>query len=202
MTGYSSLLTDYIGEGTAASRPATLDIAATALGLYYATDTFVLSLWNGASWVTALTTTAAANYQHSPADPTAPASTSVYAMQGLAGAITPGRTGTVLLIVSGSIASPSGTTAGLGIVYQLSYGTGGAPANAAALAGTQVGTAQEYTNPGTVTAADVSVPFSVQAVITGLTIGTAYWIDLAAKSVGTASDMGLAKISITAIEMS
>lgn len=46
----SSRIIDYLGEGTAASRPASLSIASTALGLYYATDTKVLSLWNGASW--------------------------------------------------------------------------------------------------------------------------------------------------------
>ena len=52
MTAYSSVLTDYVGEGIASSRPVSLNISATALGFYYATDTHVLSLWNGAAWVT------------------------------------------------------------------------------------------------------------------------------------------------------
>src|ERR1044072_2422168 len=51
MTG-SSLITDYIGVGTAAARPATPSLATGAFGLYYATDTGVLSIWTGAAWTT------------------------------------------------------------------------------------------------------------------------------------------------------
>ena len=141
-----------------------------------------------------------ATSQTQPGNPTAPANTSTYKMQGLAGTITPVRTGTVLLIISGYVTS-STVTAGDGILFQLSYGTGSAPANAGTLAGTQVGQIMEYTNPTTVTAADIHVPFSVQAVVTGLTLTTAYWIDLAAKSVATVSSGGLAGISISAIEL-
>jgi hypothetical protein len=133
--------------------------------------------------------------------PVAPANTTTYFMQGLAGAITPKTTGAVILTISGTVVDLSGTAAGNGIIYQLSYGTGSAPANAAALTGTQVGTTQTFTSPTTIIAADVNVPFSTQAVVTGLTVGTAYWIDLAAKSVATASSMGLANVSVTAIEV-
>lgn len=49
---YSSLIADYLGEGLAANRPATLNIAPTALGLYFAADTGVTSAWNGTGWVT------------------------------------------------------------------------------------------------------------------------------------------------------
>ena len=60
---------------------------------------------------------------------------------------------------------------------------------------------QEYTSAVAPTAAgDVDVPFSTAAVVTGLTIGTAYWIDLAAESVTTASAMGLSNVYISAIE--
>jgi hypothetical protein len=121
-------------------------------------------------------------------------------MQGLAGSITPKGSGTVLIIITGTIIAPTGTTAGLGIQYQISYGTGGAPSNAGALAGTQIGQVQEYTNAGTVTAADVHIPFCIQAIVAGLTAGTAYWIDLAAESLGSASDMGLSNVNITAWE--
>ncbi|HUY04999.1 MAG TPA: hypothetical protein VMV33_17105 [Rhodocyclaceae bacterium] len=50
---YSSILTDYLGEGAAASRPATLSIAPTALGFFFAIDTGVLSAWDGTgvAWV-------------------------------------------------------------------------------------------------------------------------------------------------------
>ena len=51
MTAYTSVLTDYLGEGLASDRPVTLPIAPSALGLYYATDTGQFSLWNGTAWV-------------------------------------------------------------------------------------------------------------------------------------------------------
>jgi hypothetical protein len=138
--------------------------------------------------------------QKAVAAPVAPSSTSAYFMQGLAGSITPVRSGKVLLTISGTVIA-STVTAGDGIEHQLSYGTGAAPANAAALAGTQVGTVQSYTNPAIVTAADVAVPFSTSAVITGLTLNTAYWLDLAAKSLATASSGGLSNVSVSAVEL-
>jgi hypothetical protein len=144
---------------------------------------------------------AAATSQSQPSDPTAPASTSAYAMQGLAGSITPTRSGTVMVTFSGTVISPAGTAAGNGIHFQISYGTGTAPSNAGTLAGTQVGTIQSWINPTTVTAADVFVPFSTTTVISGLATGTAYWLDLAAESVATVSDMGLSKVSISAVEI-
>lgn len=154
---------------------------------------------NNLSLVVASTAGIPAATQSQPANPTAPASTSAYKMQGLAGTITPGKTGSALIIVSGHFIS-STTTAGDGIKVQLSYGTGSAPANAGTLAGTQIGAIREYANPTTVTAADVLVPFSVSAVLTGLNRGTAYWIDLAAESIATASSIGLANVSVSAIE--
>lgn len=48
----SSLIIDFLGEGLAASRPASLTINSAALGIYYATDTKVVSLWNGSGWDT------------------------------------------------------------------------------------------------------------------------------------------------------
>lgn len=46
----SGRLIDYLGAGLAASRPATLSLISGAIGLYYATDTAVLSVWDGAAW--------------------------------------------------------------------------------------------------------------------------------------------------------
>jgi hypothetical protein len=51
-----------------------------------------------------------------------------------------------------------------------------------------------------VTAADVAVPFSISYVITGLTPGTAYWLDVAAKAVGSAGEIGLSNVAIVAFE--
>ncbi len=135
-----------------------------------------------------------------PSNKTAPASTTTFFMQGLAGTITPVTTGNVMITINGTLTSTT-TTAGDGITFQVSHGTGSAPANAAALTGTQDGTIQTYRNPATVTAADVDIPFSQTVVLTGLTIGTAYWIDEAAKSVGTASSAAMTAVNISAVEI-
>ncbi|MGB7910888.1 MAG: hypothetical protein WCF59_01550 [Desulfobaccales bacterium] len=132
---------------------------------------------------------------------TAPASTSAYKMQGLAGSITPTRSGKALITSYGTIIAPAGTTVDNGILYQISYGTGSAPSNAATLTGTQIGVVQEWTNPVALSAAgDLHVPFSISAVVTGLTLNTAYWIDLAAESVTTASGIGFTNVGISALE--
>lgn len=58
---FSSVLTDYLGEGLAASRPVTPNVAATALAMYFATDTGNLYAWNGATWIGVVTPTTAWN---------------------------------------------------------------------------------------------------------------------------------------------
>jgi hypothetical protein len=133
------------------------------------------------------------------AAPVAPASTTAYTMQGLAGAITPTRNGKMLVSISGTIVSSSGAIND-GIRYQISYGGGAAPVNGAAATGSQAGAVQSYTAPVAVTAADVNVPFCITAVIIGLSVGTAYWLDLIAESVTAGSSYGLAGVSVSAIE--
>ena len=55
--------------------------------------------------------------------------------------------------------------------------------------------------PGSFDAAgDLHVPFSISAVVTGPTLNTAYWIDPAAVSVTTASDIGFTNVGISALE--
>lgn len=131
---------------------------------------------------------------------TAPNSTGAYTMQGLAGAFTPLRSGVTEIQVCGTIVDPGGnTTQGTGILLQLSYGTGGAPANNAAVTGTQTGPIATYKNPATVTAASVAVPFCQNAVA-NLTVNTAYWIDEAAKAIGAASQIGISATWVTVIE--
>jgi hypothetical protein len=143
----------------------------------------------------------AATAQSASATPTAPASTSAYKMAGLGVLFTPTATGNVAVTVNGTITG-STVTAGDGVKYQLSYGTGAAPANAAALTGTQVGPVQTYTSPSIVVAADINVPFSLgPVVITGLTVGTQYWLDLAAESAGTVSSGNTSNVSISASEL-
>src|SRR6267154_81673 len=46
-----TIVTDYLGRGTLASRPATPPIPAGGTGIYYATDTGVPAIWNGSAWV-------------------------------------------------------------------------------------------------------------------------------------------------------
>lgn len=142
---------------------------------------------------------AKAGTQSQPSAPTPPNSTTTYKMQGLAGAITPVVTGNVLFIITGSFHSTT-VTAGDGILIQASYGTGTAPSTNGTLAGTQLGAIIEYANANTVVVADSYTPFTVTAVLTGAVVSTALWLDLAAKSVATASAVELVNVSVSAIE--
>ena len=47
----TTLITNYLGAGLAASRPAAPVLPAGTLGVYIATDTGVVSVWNGAAWI-------------------------------------------------------------------------------------------------------------------------------------------------------
>lgn len=130
--------------------------------------------------------------QSQPSDPTGTMNTTGL-MMGLAGSITPQFTGTILFIVSGEIANDTDAN---GAKVQLRFGTGAAPANGAALTGTTAGNIPEFT----AAANDQNVPFSIQAVIAGLTLSTAYWLDvgLAAITGGTAT---IKNVSLTAVEL-
>lgn len=147
---------------------------------------------NGTTWQS--TGVAASNcYQATPSNPTGTTSASPV-MMGLAGAITPAGSGKVMLIISGDITN-SGSSGNMSI--QLSYGTGSAPINGASLAGTQAGA---KLISGQAAQAGVSIPFSVNAVITGLTPSTAYWLDLAS-SISNGNTVSLKDISISACEI-
>jgi hypothetical protein len=47
----STLVTDYVGRGTHAARPATPNVPAGSTAIYYETDTTNIFYWNGAAWV-------------------------------------------------------------------------------------------------------------------------------------------------------
>src|SRR6266851_687392 len=95
------------------------------------------------------------------------------------------------LLLVGTAAGPAraGTT-----VYG-PHASNATQTNVAALTGTAVGNNIADNNPVT-----NKIPFSVQAVVTGLTVGTAYWVDvgLAAVTGGTAS---IATVSVSALEL-
>ena len=118
-------------------------------------------------------------------------------MMGLAAAITPNAvvgTGNLLINVCGDCFNATAIADGGTITIR--YGTGTAPANAAALTGTAVGGAVVFNQATTAE----KHPFALNAVVTGLTLGTAYWIDvsLAALTGGTAT---IENVSVSIIEI-
>ena len=129
--------------------------------------------------------------QSTPANPTGTTNTTGL-MMGLAGTITPVRSGAIMIVISGDCTDD---TISDGAAIQIRYGTGTAPTNGAALTGTAVG-AKVRSNDA---AASGLTPFSLNAIVTGLTLSTAYWIDvsLAAITAGTAS---INDVSISAFE--
>lgn len=56
----SGRMVDYLGQGLAASRPASLSLTTGAAGVYYATDTDSVSFWDGTAWGPWIGSTAAA----------------------------------------------------------------------------------------------------------------------------------------------
>lgn len=133
--------------------------------------------------------------QKSPADPSGTTSGTLVMMGlGVAGwVMTPTGSSNVMLVVSGAI--KNATTAD-GVAAQLSFGTGNAPANGAAVTGTQIGGLPVFTALTGV----LQVPFSLQAIAGGLLVGTAYWFDLALKIV-TGGTGTLVNLSCSAFEI-
>ena len=126
----------------------------------------------------------------SPANPTATASTTAVMMGlGTTITVTPKSTGRLNIYLGGLIGN---TTTADGASAQLATGTGTAPANGAAATGTLAGTIQTWTSlTGVLTAT-----FACQALVTGLTLNVAVWVDLQLKAVtgGSASVTGLTAI--------
>lgn len=143
----------------------------------------------GGVWVDAI---ASATTQSTPANPALTASL-VGVMMGLAGTITPVRTGNVLITISGDVFN---SVVADGATMQIRTGTGAAPANGAALTGTVRGATPAYT----AAVAAAKAPFSITAVVTGLALGTAVWIDLALAAV-TGGNASAENITIAAVEV-
>jgi len=134
--------------------------------------------------------------QSSPADPATTTSTTGV-MMGLAGLITPAKSGRILIVISGDIYNATGNN---GAQVQMRTGTGAAPANGAALTGTTRGGLVKMLNTASLGNVTSRAPFSLNCVITGLGIGTDVWIDvgLAAITGGTAR---IRDVSISAMEV-
>lgn len=98
---------------------------------------------------------------------------STHKMAGFAGSITPIKSGKILIRVIGDITQ---NTSSRGASVKVNYGTGSAPADGDADTGTQVGPDINIAQTG---ATAFTVPYSAGGIVTGLTIGTTYWIDCA-----------------------
>ncbi len=136
-------------------------------------------------------------YQATPSNPTGTTSTTAV-MMGLAGAFTPKVTGTIFVMITGDVQNSS-ASANTGSRFQLSYGTSTAPTNGAALAGTQIGSAPQYAT-STASMGGLEIPFTIAAVITGLTLNTAYWLDTTLFSI-TAGTSTMKNVNICAYEI-
>jgi hypothetical protein len=136
---------------------------------------------------------AARRQSNSNATPTATSSTSAV-MMGLGFSVTPNTSGNLLVLASLS----HGQSVALdGAAFQITFGTGTAPANGAALAGTAVGGAMPSVAPA---AAAKAVPVSLFGLASGLTPGTAYWFDLSYKAL-TGGTVTPVNVEFTFIEI-
>jgi hypothetical protein len=77
------------------------------------------------------------------------------------------------------------------------YGTGAKPSNGTPATGTIIG----GVSMANCTAADMYFPLGLSAVITGLTLGTAYWLDICGCSAGNgAGSVTLMNVAFAAHE--
>jgi hypothetical protein len=122
------------------------------------------------------------NYlQSNPSNPASTSSTS-FKMMGLGSTLklTPTFSGTVIIKLD---SETKNTVDGNGVQFEIFYGTGTAPSNGSLTTGTQEGPTFERDFWGK----NATVGFSTNLTITGLTVGTPYWFDIALKSLGSGS---------------
>lgn len=106
-----------------------------------------------------------------PADPTGTTSAAGVMMGiGSTCSITPTVSGAIVVHVVGDVAADAAGSSQM----QIRYGSGAAPANAAALTGTTSGSLVAVTT----STANERASFALVGYVTGLTVGTAYWIDI------------------------
>lgn len=135
-------------------------------------------------------------YQGNPSDPTGTTS-GAGVMMGLSGAFTPTRTGRLMIVISSNI---SNNTLGSGAQMKIRYGTGSAPINGAALSGTVTGNTAQVVNPSLALLVAGSNNATCNSIVTGLTLNTAYWIDLSLLRL-TSGTANIASVSISIIEI-
>lgn len=128
------------------------------------------------------------------ATPTSPTGSNTTAhMMGLAGSITPNKSGKIFVAISGVL---NNSTAADGGTVQIRFGTGTAPSNGATATGTAAGAAISYGQNAT----SQKFPFCCTAVITGLTLNTAVWLDVTVQAV-TGGTCSITSVGISAFEI-
>lgn len=132
-----------------------------------------------------------------PSNPTGTTSaTSVMMGLGSTCTITPLWKTALRIAINGNMVQ---ATAGDGVSVALKFGAGTAPVNGAASTGTSIGANALLTNTPSST---FTQPFSISGVATGLTPGTAIWIDaaVAAQTGGVGHTASIQNVSCAAIE--
>jgi hypothetical protein len=188
----------FLGQETAAAAAAdAASNGANGLELYVDSTTKLLTSVNSAGVVNIYNKEAVVTTLSTPMNPTGTTNTTGL-MMGLSNTnsaliLTPIMTGRIFITICGVVAN---TTTADGAKWQIRAGTGAAPANAAALTGTAYGSLQQMTFLTGV----LSAPFSCTALITGLAVGTAVWLDisLGANTAGTAT---MTSVAVSAFEV-
>lgn len=168
------------------------DLAAAAGQLWLSSTNVDNLKYSSATTLYTIHSTKSATNNATAAAPTATASGTAV-MMACGGAITPANTGRVLVTISGQMAND---TINDGATVQLRYGTGTAPINGAAVTGTLVGIAQTETS----LVGGSQSGFAISGIITGLTLGTAIWIDAALNRV-TGGNASITGVTISAVEV-
>lgn len=142
-------------------------------------------------------TPTAASTQKNPTDPTVTSST-VGVMMGLSASITPVLSGKIMIIISGDMDNDTDDD---GAQVQMRTGTGTPPINGAALTGNTQGGLVKMSVVVSGGATNVTrVPFSLNAIVTGLTLNTAVWIDISLAAIG-AGNARVRDISMSIVEL-
>lgn len=127
---------------------------------------------------------------------------------GLGATFTPNITGNVFVSFCGFVDDTSNVPAATFFVtYGFVYGTGPAPPNggnqSAGLTGKPFGATMKYEEASSYTALDVRVPVMMNALLTGLIVGTSYWFDLSmfTNISGGVNDLELGNPSLILVEI-
>jgi len=158
---------------------------------YAGTDLFYCTI-GGVSSKCAFSAILGAATQNLSASPAATTTATPGVMMAIGGAITPTKSGNVLINITGYW---NNNTISDQCTLGIRTGTGTAPINGAAATGTARGSTQ---NIGQATAG-FNYPFAVTSLVTGLTVGTAVWIDLAV-FITTGGTCTLKNVTTVAVE--